>query len=338
MTVKAESAELAVVLPGRTSPYETSDVRPQVSGIIVSRPFIEGADVKAGQLLFQIDPAPYRAALDQAKAQLAGAQANVAAAQAKAERYADLVKINAVSRQDHDDAKAAADLAAATVRQQQAAVETAAINLAYARVTAPISGRIGRSAFTKGALVTAGQAAALTTIQRLDPIYVDVTQTASDLVRLRQAMTSGRITNGGPDGARVRLELENGETYPQEGRLQFTDVTVDPATGSVSLRAIFPNPNGILLPGLFVRAHVVEGVDPAAILIPQRAVARNEKGEPTVLVVDSGGRAQERVLVTAETVGDKWRVLSGVAPGDRVIVEGMQSTKAGAPVHVAGGM
>jgi membrane fusion protein (multidrug efflux system) len=326
--------EVTTELPGRTSPFETADVRPQVNGIIVARPFTEGSNVRAGQVLFQIDPAPYRAALDQAKAQLASAQANLITAQAKAERYRDLVKINAVSRQDDDDAQAASRQAAAAVQQQQAAVEAAAINLAYTRVTAPIGGRIGRALFTKGALAAAGQASALTTIQRLDPIYVDLNQSAAEVLALRQALASGALSGGGAAGVAVRLRLDDGSTYPREGRLQFTDVTVDQTAGTVTLRAVFPNPDGLLLPGLFVRAQIVEGVDRAGLLVPQPAVSRDEKGRPTALVVDAQGRAQARLLTTAGTVGDKWRVTSGLSAGDRLIVEGLQSVKPGAAVHI----
>ena len=334
ITVTTAPVELTSELPGRTSPFETSDVRPQVNGIIIGRPFVEGSSVRQGQLLFQIDPAPYRAALDQAKAQEANAEANLATARNKAGRYADLVKINAVSRQDFDDADAAAKPAEATVQQDKAAVEAAAINLGYTRVTAPIPGRVERSAFTKGALVTSGQAGALTTIQRLDPIYVDVTQPAAEILALRQAMQAGRIDKGGSTTAKVRLRLEDGSTYPLEGRLEFTEVTVDQTTGSVTLRAVFPNPQGLLLPGLYVRAVVDEGVDPAGILAPQTAIARDEKGRPTALVVDPTGHVQSRVLTTSRTVGDQWLVTSGLAPGDRLIVEGLQSAKPGMPVKV----
>lgn len=334
-TIQTQPAELTTVLPGRTSPFETSDVRPQVSGIIVDRPFTEGADVRAGAVLYQIDPAPFRAALDQAKAQLASAQASLATLQARSDRYADLVRINAVSRQDYDDALAAARQASAGVQQQTAAVEAAAINLGYTRITAPIAGRVGRSTVTKGALVSAGQAAALTTIQRLDPIYVDLTEPAAQLVALREAMADGRVSNGGAASVGVRLQLEDGSAYPIEGRLQFTDVTVDPTTGAVTLRAIFPNPRALLLPGLFVRATVVEGVARKAILAPQQAVGRDEKGRPTAMVVDAQGRAQARLLTTGGTVGDKWLVTSGLAAGDRLIVEGQLSARPGAPVHIA---
>jgi membrane fusion protein (multidrug efflux system) len=332
--VTAAPVELTTELPGRTSPYETSDVRPQVNGILIGRPFVEGSVVRAGQLLYQIDPAPYRAALDQARAQEANAEANLATTKVKADRYADLVKINAVSRQDNDDALAAFKQAAATVQQDKAAVESAAINLGYTRVTAPISGRVERSAFTKGALVTSAQAAALTTIQRLDPIYVDLTQPAGQVLTLRRAMQAGRIEQGGATTAKVHLTLEDGSTYPLEGRLQFTEVTVDQTTGQVTLRAIFPNPRGLLLPGLYVRAMVAEGVDPAGILAPQTAVTRDEKGRPTALVVDPTGHVRSRVLTTSQTVGDQWLVTSGLASGDRLVVEGLQSAKPGAAVKV----
>ena len=333
ITVTTAPVELTSDLPGRTAPFETSDVRPQVNGIIIGRPFTEGADVRAGQVLYQIDPAPYRAALDQARAQEANAEANLATVRAKGERYADLVKINAVSRQDYDDALAAAKQAAALVQQQKAAVEAAAINLGYTRVTAPISGRVGRSAFTRGALVTSSQANALTTIQRLDPIYVDLTQSAAETLKLRQAMQAGRLTTGAPGTAKVRLMLEDGSTYPLEGRLEFAEVTVDQTTGTVALRAIFPNPQTLLLPGLYVRAVVAEGRDPAGILAPQSAVSRDEKGRPTALVVDPTGHVQARLLTTSRTVGDQWLVTSGLAPGDRLIVEGLQSAKPGAAVR-----
>jgi membrane fusion protein (multidrug efflux system) len=330
LTLKAQSVELGADLPGRTSPYETSDVRPQVNGIIKARLFKEGANVRAGQILYQIDPAPYRATYDQAVAQLANAKAAVVTARLKAERYADLVKINAVSHQDADDAQAAYGEAAATVQQQAAAVETARINLAYTRVTAPISGRIGTSAFTVGALVTNGQTSALNTIQRLDPIYVDVTQSAAELVALRRDMARGGVS--APTAA-VRLDLD-GAPYPIEGRLQFQDVTVDQTTGSVTLRAIFPNPKGVLLPGMYVRAHLVEGIDTSGILAPQEAVTRDEKGQATALVAGPDGRAEARVLQVGEVVGHQWRVVSGLKAGDRLIVEGAANAKPGQPVRV----
>jgi len=333
VTLAAGRVDLVTELPGRTSPYEIADVRPQVGGIIIARPFTEGADVRAGQVLYQIDPAPYRAALGQAEGQLASAVANVATTKAKAERYGDLVKISAVSKQDYDDAEAAYKQAAASVQQQRAAVQAARINLDYTRVTAPISGRVGRSAFTKGALATPGQTAALTTIQRLDPIYVDVNQSASEVVKLRRALAAGRLTSGGAASVAVRLELDDGSDYPLEGRLQFTDVTVDQTTGAVTLRAVFPNPGGLLLPGMYVRAKIAQGTAPAGLLAPQQGIARDDKGMPTAMVVDTRGRAQPRQVQTDGAVGNQFLIKSGLAPGDRLIVEGMQNVKPGAPVR-----
>jgi membrane fusion protein (multidrug efflux system) len=333
VTLQAAPVTLTTELPGRTSPYEVSDVRPQVSGIVKARLFKEGSAVKAGQLLYRIDPAPYQAAYDQAKAQLANAVANVATTQNKAQRYADLVKINAVSRQDLDDAQAAYKSAAAGVQQQKAALESAKINLDYTRVTAPIGGRIGASAVTVGALVTAQQTTALATIQRLDPIYVDVTQSASDELRLRRELAGGQVRNDGAAGLAVRLKLDDGSDYGREGRLQFTDVTVDQASGAVTLRAVFPNPEGLLLPGLYVRALVVEGVQEGGILAPQQGVSRDDKGQPTALVVDGAGRAQLRELRTSRQMGNQWLVTDGLKSGDRLIVEGLLNAKAGQPVR-----
>jgi membrane fusion protein (multidrug efflux system) len=333
VTLAAAPVTLTTELPGRTSPYVVSDVRPQVSGIIKARLFKEGSVVKAGQLLYRIDPAPYQAAYDQAKGQLANAVANVATTQNKAQRYADLVKINAVSRQDLDDAQAAYKQAAASVQQQKAALEAARINLDYTRVTAPITGRIGASAVTVGALVTADQTTALATIQRLDPIYVDVTQSASDELRLRREMAGGQVRNGGAAGLAVRLKLDDGSDYGREGRLQFTDITVDPATGAVTLRAVFPNPDGLLLPGLYVRATVIEGVQESGLLASQQGVARDDKGQPTALIVDAAGKAQLRNLRVSRQVGNQWLVTEGLRPGDRLIVEGLLNAKPGEAVR-----
>jgi membrane fusion protein (multidrug efflux system) len=334
VTIQAQSVSLESDLPGRTSPFQVSDVRPQVNGVIQARLFEEGANVRAGQLLYQIDPAPYRATYDQAVAQLGNARAALVTAKLKAERYADMVKINAVSRQDADDARAAADEASANVQQQTAAVESARINLAYTRVTAPISGRIGASSFTKGALVLNGQASALTTIQKLDPIYVDVTQTAVELLALRDDMAKTATHDGGAPSATVHVQLGDGKDYPLLGRLKFTDVTVDQNTGSVTLRVIFPNPKAVLLPGMYVRAQVIEGVDPNGVLAPQQAVTRDEKGRATAMVVDAQGRAQARILTVAGAVGNQWRVTDGLKPGDRLIVVGGENAKPGAPVKV----
>ncbi|HEY5289486.1 MAG TPA: efflux RND transporter periplasmic adaptor subunit [Caulobacteraceae bacterium] len=332
VTLSAAPVTLSTELAGRATAFETSDVRPQVNGIIVARPFVEGANVRAGQVLYRIDAAPYRAAYDQATAQVASAQANLTTTQLKAQRYGELVKINGVAKQDYDDAEAAYRQARAQVAQLRAAADAARINLRYATITAPISGRVGRSAVTQGALVTNGQTTALTTIQRLDPIYVDVTQSASDLLKLRRALAAGQLT-GGPKSVPVRLKLDDGSDYPLEGKLQFADVTVDQTTGTVTLRAVFPNPAGILLPGMFVRAEVAEVVVPSGLLAPQQGVTRDERGRPTALVVGADGRAQLRNLQLGQAVGDQWLVTSGMRPGDRLIVQGLQRVKPGQAVH-----
>jgi membrane fusion protein (multidrug efflux system) len=330
VTLQPQVAALDVELPGRTSAYETSEVRPQVSGIIQARLYTEGADVRRGQVLYRIDPATYRAALAQAQGQLANARAALTAAKLKAERYADLVKINAVSRQEADDARAAYQQAQASVQSAQAAVQTASINLGYTSVRAPISGRSGRSTVTRGALVTADQPTALTTIQRTDLMYVDITQSATELLNLKRGLASGQVSRG---GVAVRLKLENGTLYPLTGTLQFTDVTVDQSTGAVTLRAVFPNPQGLLLPGLFVRAVLTQGLRNNAILAPQAGVTRDERGLPTAMVVNAQGKAELRTLQLGQTVGDKWLVLSGLKAGDRLIVEGLQKVRPGAPVR-----
>lgn len=330
LVLHTEPVSLTTELSGRTSASLISEVRPQVNGVIKARLFQEGSNVRAGQPLYQIDPATYRASLDSANAALAQAQANAASARLKANRYKELVAINAVSKQENDDAQAAAQAAVANVQAQRAAVQQAQISLGYTQVRAPISGRIGRSAVTPGALVSANQAAALATIQNLDQIYVDVTQSASDLLRLRRAMSTGEL--GAAASAQVRLVLEDGSTYPLAGTLAFSDVTVDQGTGSVILRAIFPNPDRVLLPGLYVRAQVQQGVAASAILVPQAAVSRAPKGSATVFVVGSDGKAQLRPISVSRTVGDKWLVTDGLKAGERVIVEGLQKIQPGAPV------
>ncbi len=324
VTITPQPVVLTTVLPGRTSPYTVSDVRPQVNGILQARLFKEGGDVRAGQTLYQIDPAPYLAAYNQARAQLASAEANLATAKVKSERYGELVAINGVAKQDYDDAKAAYLQAVAAVQQNQALTQTARINLGYTRVTAPITGRIGRSAFTKGALVTADQAQALTTIQTLDPIYVDITQSAAELLALRRSFADGALTGGGPTSTEVSLKLEDGADYRLKGRLEFADVTVDQTTGAVTLRAIFPNPKGVLLPGLYVRAVVTEGAKPAAILAPQQGVTRDQTGAAVATVVNAQSKTELRKLTTGGVIGGKWLVTSGLNPGDRLIVEGLQ--------------
>jgi membrane fusion protein (multidrug efflux system) len=323
VVIEPQSAVLTTQLPGRTTAYLTSDVRPQVNGIIKARLFLEGSNVRAGQVLYQIDPAPYQAAYDQAKALLANAQAAETTDRLKAQRYAELVKINAVSKQDYDDAVAVDKQAQATVAQNKASLESARINLDYTRVKAPISGRIGRSAVTPGSLAVSGQTTALATIQALDPIYVDVNESADEVLRLKGEMASGRLASAGAASAKVKLVLSDGSTYPIEGQLRFSEALVDTSTGSVTLRAVFPNPKALLLPGLFVRADLKEGVVPGAILAPQQAVARDEKGQATAYVVDAHNTAQLRVLTTSRAIGDKWLVTAGLNPGDRLIVDGL---------------
>ena len=322
-------------LAGRIASFQVAEVRPQVGGILQQRLFTEGADVKAGQALYQIDPATYEAALDSAQAALMKAEANVTPARLKAERFRELLAIKAVSKQEYDDAQAAFKQAEADVAVNRAAVKTARINLEYTKVRSPISGRIGKSAFTPGALVTANQAQALTSVRQLDPVYVDITQSSQDLLRLRAQFTNGELRSAAEE-APVRLKLENGAMYPHEGRLQFTDVSVDESTGMVSLRALFPNPEHILLPGMYVRAVIAEGVDENALLVPQRALRRDPKGQASVLLVDGGGKVDVRLVDVGRTVGDSWQVLSGLKPGDRVIVEGGQTVRPGMSVKIRG--
>ena len=322
-------------LAGRIASFQVAEVRPQVGGILQQRLFTEGADVKAGQALYQIDPATYEAAMDSAQAALMKAEANVTPARLKAERFRELLAIKAVSKQEYDDAQAAFKQAEADVAVNRAAVKTARINLEYTKVRSPISGRIGKSAFTPGALVTANQAQALTSVRQLDPVYVDITQSSQDLLRLRAQFTNGELRSAAEE-APVRLKLENGAMYPHEGRLQFTDVSVDESTGMVSLRALFPNPEHILLPGMYVRAVIAEGVDENALLVPQRALRRDPKGQASVLLVDGGGKVDVRLVDVGRTVGDSWQVLSGLKPGDRVIVEGGQNVRPGMSVKIRG--
>jgi len=332
VTIAPQPVTLTTELPGRTSPYEIADVRPQVGGIIQARPFTEGSIVRANQLLYQIEPAPFQAAFDQAKAQLANAQAALVDAKLKAERLAGLVKLDSAAVQDADDAEAAFKQAEATVRQDHAAAEAARINLDFTRVTAPITGRIGISSVTKGALVSASQTTALDTIQRLDPIYVDVTQSVAQVVALRRQIAQGQVS-GASGGAETHLTLDDGTPYPLAGRLQVTDVTVDQTTDAVTLRAVFPNPSAVLLPGMFVRATIVEGVASKALLVPEQGVGHDQKGQPTALVVSPQGIVEQRDLQVAQTVGAQWLVTSGLKAGERVIVEGAQTAPPGAQVR-----
>ncbi|MGC8735420.1 MAG: efflux RND transporter periplasmic adaptor subunit [Dissulfurimicrobium sp.] len=335
ITVQPEQVELTTELPGRVSAFCVAEVRPQVSGIIQKRLFTEGSDVKAGQVLYQIDPAPFQAAYDNAKAALAKAEANLIPARLKEERYRELVKIKAVSQQDYDDAYAAFKQAEAELASAKAAVETARINLGYTRVRAPISGRIGRSAVTAGALVTADQPAALATIQQLDPVYVDLTQSSAEMLQLEREMAEGVLKrSASADLGQVGLLMGDGSRYPLPGVLKFSEVMVEQDTGSVTMRAVFPNPKHILLPGMFVRGIVKEGVDEHAILVPQRAVTRDQKGDAVVMVVGAGERVEPRIIKVSRTIGDKWLVNEGLKAGDRVVMEGLQQVRPGAPVKV----
>ncbi len=331
VTVQPESVTLTTTLPGRTTAFETSEVRPQVNGLITARLFTEGDQVTKGQALYRIDPQPYVAAVANARAALARARAAIASTTALQRRYGELVKINAIARQDYENSITQAQQAQADVAAQSAALRTAQIDLARTTIRAPISGRIGRSVATTGALATAAQTTPLTTIQRLDPIYVDVPQSSADLLRLRQQIASGDLARGG-GAARVRLRLEDGSVYPIEGKLQFADVTVDPNTGTQTIRALFPNPRGLLLPGMYVRAELVEGTQDDGILVPQRAVTRDEKGNAVAMIVGPDGKVQPRPLKTSRTIGDNWLVTSGLKAGDKVIVEGGMMLRPGMQV------
>lgn len=334
-TITPQAAVLTTELPGRTSPYLVAEIRPQVNGLIQKRLFEEGADVRAGQVLYQIDPGPYQAALDQAQAALASAESSLPPIKARAERMKSLVAIRAVGQQDADEAEAAHLRAVAAVAAAKASVSSARINLENTPVQSPISGRIGKSAVTVGALVTAYQPVALATVQQFDPIYVDVTQSSADLLKLRRSVEGGRMKASAQGGSRkVRLILEDGQAYPLEGRLQFRDVTVEPSTGAVTLRMVFPNPQMILLPGMFVRAVVEDGVDEHAILAMQQGVTRDAKGNATALVVDAAGKVEPRTLVLDRAVGNMWRVIGGLGAGDRLIVEGLQKVRPGMVVKV----
>jgi membrane fusion protein (multidrug efflux system) len=332
VTVTQQRVELTTELPGRTSPYRIAEIRPQVNGLIQKRLFTEGSDVQAEQVLYQIDPAPFQAALDNAKAALGRAEANLPALQLKADRYKEALADQAVAQQDLDDATAALKQAVADMAYYQAMVETARINLGYTRVVSPISGRIGRSAVTDGAIATAYQPLALATIQQLDPIYVDVPQSTTERLRLQRRLEEKRMKRDGTNANQVELILEDGTKYPLEGTLQFRDVSVDPTTASVILRMVFPNPNEVLLPGMFVRVVVKEGVNEQGILIPQQAVSRDPKGNPVALIVNASGKVEQRMLSLDRAIGDQWLISSGLVAGERVIAEGMQKVQPGASV------
>jgi membrane fusion protein, multidrug efflux system len=361
VTIQSEPVVLTTELPGRIAAYLVAEIRPQVSGLLQKRLFEEGANVRQGDLLYQIDPTPYQAAYDQAKAALATAEANVATAEAnvvmaeanlpairsRAERLKGLVAIHAVGQQDYDDAaaalrqaeanllvrKTAVDVNRTAVEVNRAAMESARINLSYTPVRAPISGRIGKSGITVGAMVTAYQPLPLAVIQQLDPIYVDVTQASADLLRLRRSLESGNLKHDGESQRKVGLLLEDGTRYPLKGTLQFRDVTVDPTTGSVTLRVVFPNPKQVLLPGMFVRAVVEEGMNERALFVPQQGVSRDPKGNPIALVVDGNNKVVQSALELDRAIGNRWLVTKGLSPGDRVIVEGSERLRPGAAVR-----
>jgi membrane fusion protein (multidrug efflux system) len=333
VTVQTEKVMLSTKLPGRTAAFRIAEIRPQVSGLILERLFEEGTDVKAGQVLYRIDPAPFKAALDNARAALRRAKANLPPLRLRAERYKALLTDKAVSQQAYDDTVSAVKQAEAETASLQAQVKTARIQLQYTKITAPIAGRIGRSNVTVGAIVTAYQPLALATIQQLDPMYVDVPQSTVDLLRLKSRLRKGILKSQGEEQNKVKLILEDESPYPLEGILQFSDITVDKTTGSVTLRALFPNPDGVLLPGMFVQAVIREGVNEQAILIPQQGVSRDPKGNPYCLVVDSDSKAAFRPLNLDRAIGNTWLVTAGLAPGDRVIVEGLVMLRPGTPVQ-----
>lgn len=330
IVAQSQPVGLTTELAGRTSAYLVSEVRPQVGGVVKARLFEEGSIVRAGQSLYQIDPATFQASVNSAAAAVAQAQAQATAAKLKADRYKALVETGAVSKQDNDDAQAAAAQTAAAVAVQKAALDNARISLNYTRVAAPISGRIGKSAVTPGALVTASQAAPLATVQDLSKVYVDLTQTSAELLKLQQQFASGKVGRSG--SAPVSLKLEDGSTYPIPGRLEFSDITVDPGTGSIGLRAVFPNPNGTLLPGMYVRAVLSQGVAASGILVPQGAIQRDPKGNAMVTLVNAKGGAEPRPVTLGQTVGDKWLVTSGLNAGDKVVTEGLQKLRPGAQI------
>ncbi|MDQ7248568.1 efflux RND transporter periplasmic adaptor subunit [Dongia sedimenti] len=320
---------LSTELPGRVSALMVSEVRPQVGGIVLKRLFVEGADVTEGQVLYQIDPATYQAELASAKANLAKAKATATSLRSKAQRYKELVAINAVAKQDYDDAVASMDAANADIAADAAAVDSAQINLDYTAVKAPISGRIGKSSVTPGALVTASQTTALATIQQLDQVYVDVTQSSIEFLRLKRDLAAGKIVGAGADRAKAKLTLEDGSPYAEAGILQFSDVTVDEGTGSITLRAVFPNPDHDLLPGMYVRASLETGTLDNAILVPQAGVTRDPKGQATALVVGAEDKVEQRIVTTDRAIGDQWLVTDGLKAGDRLIVDGLQKIAVG---------
>ena len=334
VTLKSQDVTLTKELPGRIAASQIAEIRPQVSGIVQARLFVEGSEVKAGQALYQIDPASYDATLASAKAAVARAQASIASNKAKTARYTELLKIKAVSQQDFDEADAAYKQAQADLLTAQAQLKTSQINLDYSKVSAPINGQISKSAVTVGALVSANQSSALATVTQLDPVYVDMTQSSTELLQLKRALASGAI-NADNAQAEVQLILEDGSIYAHKGSLQFSEVNVDPNTGSVTLRAQFENPDKLLLPGMYVRAVVVEGVKSHAILAPQTGISRNSKGQATAMVVNQDGKVEARIVQANRTIGANWLIEAGLSAGDQLIVEGLQKIRPGAPVQAS---
>lgn len=332
VTLKSEPLQITNELLGRTSAYRIAEVRPQVNGIILKRNFTEGSDVQAGISLYQIDPAPYQAVYNSANGDLVKAKANANMAQLTVKRYQKLLGTQYISQQDYDQAVADAQQANAAVVAAKAALESARINLAYTKMTSPISGRTGMSSVTEGALVTSGQANALVTVQQIDPIYVDVTQSSGEFLRLKQELADGKLKQENGQ-AKVKLVTNDGIAYKQEGTLEFSEVTVDPSTGSITLRAVFPNPDKSLLPGMFVRAELEEGINPTAILVPQQGITRTPRGEASALIVDKDNKVEVRQLTTGAAIGNKWLVTTGLQDGDRVIISGLQKIKPGIQVN-----
>jgi membrane fusion protein (multidrug efflux system) len=329
VTLHPQPVTITTDLPGRTVAYRIAEVRPQVSGVILKRLFTEGGEVKAGQQLYQIDAAPFQANLESAQAALAHAHATLTSAKLLAQRYRPLADAHVVSQQAYDNAVAAQDQAIADVASAKAAVDTARINLAYTRVLSPISGRTDRSSVTEGALVNASQSAALVVVQQLDPIYVDVTQPSAVLLRLQRAFAGGRLKKVGDNQAQAKLILEDDIPYEQAGKLQFAEVAVQPGTGSVTLRSVFPNPQHILLPGMFVHEHLDQGINDQGLLVPQQAVTHNPRGDATTIVVLPNDKVSTRVIKTERAIGDQWLVSEGVVAGDRVVVSGLQRIRPG---------
>ncbi|MCY0387518.1 efflux RND transporter periplasmic adaptor subunit [Robbsia sp. Bb-Pol-6] len=332
VTVQPQSVAVDTELPGRTTPYRVAEVRARVDGIVLKRNFVEGSDVKEGQVLYQIDPAPYQAALMSAQATLAKAQASLTSSRAQAGRYKTLVAANAVSKQSYDDAVATQGQGQADVAAGQAAVRTAEINLGYTTVRSPIAGRIGKASVTEGAYVQSSAATLLATVQQIAPLYVDLTQSSNALLRMRRNLAAGSLQSAGANATKVALVLDDGTVMPDTGHLEFTDVTVDQNTGTTTVRAVFPNAQRNLLPGMFVRARVQEATNDRALLVPMQGVTRDQKGIPTAMVVGADNKVELRNLTTTQTIGSKWVVTAGLNPGDRVIVEGTQKAKPGQTV------